>query len=101
MSQINFEKLNEELLDQLERLGNVKLNGEALQKEIARSRMMSLKVEIMQLVRQNELLLQRIRAEAPMLPLRAPDLERSFQAQRACLESLLRALDQSTPQPAA
>ena len=38
MSQINYPKLNEELLDQLERLGDEELSGETMKAELARSK---------------------------------------------------------------
>ncbi len=93
MSQINYPKLNEELLDQLERLGNEKLSGEAMKAELARSKKLCLKTELTHLIHQNMLLLQQIRDEAPMILICHPDIEECFQAQCNCLERLLRYLD--------
>lgn len=101
MSQINYPKLNEELLDQLERLGNEKLSGEAMKAELARSKKLCLKTELTHLIHQNMLLLQQIRDEAPTLLSRHPDIEEFFRDQCGCLESLLRNLEQSDTLPTA
>lgn len=95
MSQINFEKLNEELLDQLERLGNKKLIGNAITREaeLARSKKLSFKSDLALLIPQNMMLLQQLRDEAPMILICHPDIEECFQAQCNCLERLLRYLD--------
>lgn len=101
MSQINHQKINEELLDQVERLGNVNLNGEAMEAELARSKKLSLKAELAQLIPRNMMLLQQIRNESPMLLIRHPDVEKCFQAQCECLESLVHSLEQSDTLPTA
>ncbi len=101
MSQINHQKINEELFDQVERLGNVNLNGEAMKAELARSKKLSLKAELAQLIPRNMMLLQQIRDEAPMLLIRHPDVEKCFQAQCECLESLVHSLEQSDTLPTA
>lgn len=95
MSQINFEKLNEELLDQLERLGDRKLIGNAITREaeLARSRKLSFKSDLALLIPQNMVLLQQLRDEAPMILSRHPDIEECFQAQCNCLARLVRYLD--------
>lgn len=101
MSQINSLKVHEELLDQLERLGNENLNGEAMKAELARSRMLCFKTQIQRLGTENMMLLQQIRDEAPMLLIRHPDVEKCFQAQCECLESLVHSLEQSDTLPTA
>ena len=98
MSQINYP---EELLDQLERLGNENLSGEAMKAELARSKKLCLKTELTQLIHESMLLHQKIRDESPMLLSRHPDIEDWFQSQRRCLERLLRNLEQSDTLPAA
>ena len=103
MSQINYHKINEELLDQLERIGNKKVIVDtiALKIELDRSRKLSLKAELAQLIPQNMMLLQQIRDEAPMFLIRHPDVEKCFQAQCECLESLVHLLEQTDTLPAA
>ena len=93
MSQINYHKVNEELFDQLERLGDEKLSGEAMKAELARSKMLSFKTELALLIPKNMMLLQQLRDEAPMLLICHPDIEECFQAQCNCLGRLLRSLD--------
>lgn len=95
MSQINHQKINEELLDQLERLGNENLNGESMKAELARSRMLCFKTQIQLLVTENMMLLQKIKDESPMLLSRHPDIEEWFQAHGRGLENLLRDLERS------
>lgn len=101
MSQINFKKVNEELFDQLERLGNENLSGDAMKMELARSKALCFRTEITQMICQNGLLLQKLRDEAPMLLSRHPDIEEWFHSQRIGLEGLLRTLEQSGVLPAA
>lgn len=93
MSQINFNNINEELLDQLERLGDEELSGETMKAELARSKQLSFKADLALLIPQNMMLLQQLRDEAPMLLICHPDIEECFQAQCNCLERLLRYLD--------
>ena len=101
MSQINHQKINEELFDQLERLGDESLSGDALKAERTRSRMLCFKTQIQRLGTENMMLLQQIRDEAPMLLIRHPDVEKCFQAQCECLESLVHSLEQSDTLPTA
>lgn len=93
MPQINFKNINEELLDQLERLGDEELSGETMKAELARSKKLSFKADLALLIPQNMMLLQQLRDEAPMILICHPDIEECFQAQCNCLERLLRYLD--------
>lgn len=101
MSQIDYLKFNEELLDQLERIGNKNLIGEAMKAELTRSQRLCLKTELTQLIHESMLLHQKIRDESPMLLSRHPDIGDWFQSQRRCLERLLSNLEQSDTLPAA
>lgn len=95
MPQINYLKVNEELFDQLERLGDKSLSGEALKAERTRSRMLCFKTQIQLLGTENMMLLQKIKDESPMLLSRHPDIEEWFQAHGRGLENLLRDLERS------
>lgn len=93
MPQINFKNIKEELLDQLERLGDEELSGETMKAELASSKKLSFKADLALLIPQNMMLLQQLRDEAPMILICHPDIEECFQAQCNCLERLLRYLD--------
>lgn len=93
--------LNDQLFAQLERLSDVNLSDEDLQEEIVRSKSICLKTQIQIQIGENMVLLQQIRDEAPRLLSFHPEAEERFKAQCKCLESLLRALEDSGTLPAA
>lgn len=101
MCQINFKKVNEELFDQLERLGAENLSGEALEEELARSKLFNLKTQIQLLSAENALLFQRLRQDPSILLSSQPEIEEWLQSQRKCLESLLCSLEPGSLPPAA
>lgn len=101
MCQINFKKVNEELFDQLERLGTENLSGEVLEEELARSEYLYFKTQIQLLSAENTLLLQKLREEPSMLLSGHSEIEGWLQSQRKCLDQLLHALELSGMPPAA